>query len=194
MSNEKKHEEEIGRKLVTDIMKLNVEVCREDNFENVDYKHDLLGLVYNSQKELAKHYDTPVEPQPTVEDWVKSSKTSEFYLVTKDDDGFYEGINKDAATVTFDHHEVRAGRFTKHEFSEPDLKLLDTEDVKYELRSIHLQNKECCYYVQVTDSNKEGYYTIQPSYTVHEAIKSAFNTTVEHEHFKRNVLKGMVTK
>lgn len=124
---------------------------------------------------LAKHYDPA--PELTKGDWVKSdlaiNKEPRLYL--EDRCMFVDG---DSSAVL-----NKKSCYTPHIFTESDLKLLDTDEVKYELYKIPVATTGDCFHygVRVYSCGRLTEYSSFQSIDL--AIQEAFNQRVYKESF-----------
>ena len=118
---------------------------------------------------LSKHYDAG--PELTKGMWVKyGDRKPELYIGKKIGANGSYGDNTIRVDGTEDIYAV--GLLKPHTFTEPDLKLLDTEELDY------LYGNDTPFYITVIDRHNSDVIAYYGFKTAHEAIESAFNSVL----------------
>ncbi len=135
---------------------------------------------------LSKHYDP--EPELKAGMWYKIPTGELRFFVSNEVVLDIKGYNKKKISEK-DAIACNVIAYIPHTFTESDLELLNTDEVKYRLYQV----TDDSFYVKAR-AKVEGvaYETFRNTYTlptIHEAVKSAFNAVTAE-----NVLKGMVKK
>ena len=154
------------------------QVNHEENYNLPTIEKALRSTIYELSRyaeALKKHY----EPEPELKKgmWVEHNKR--YYVFTKD----HKNTRVPIISLRGETENVGIKQIKPHTFVESDLELLNTDKVKYELKTV---GKECYVYsMNLTEKGGENIGSMY--YSIHEAIKEAFDTVLAKALLKKQI-------
>jgi len=153
--------------------------------EKIDYGQKIkASAIFDKAKGasiLSKHYDA--KPELEVGKWVIYKPSNKLRFITNLEDGYADNLE-----LSGESNGDLCEFYKPHIFTEKDLELLNTDEVKYELRG----NDKIGFSTKKVASKPNNYYKTLFSYhyqTAHEAIESIANAVLA-ENLRLRTVEG----